>query len=65
MADCNGNKVFVLMLSFCKIENADLVINPVMVTVCFVTVTILAFVAAALSALGVRKIEPYKMIVEG
>lgn len=64
-ASLTVNKVFVLMLSFCKIENADLVINPVMVTVCFVTVTILAFVAAALSALGVRKIEPYKMIVEG
>lgn len=60
-----ANKVFVLMMRISGIENCDLAISASWVLGCTLGVIALAFVIAVLGALRARKIEPYKMIIEG
>lgn len=58
------NQVFVLALSFCKIQNAVLSISPEIIISCVVLVMALAFAVSALVSAKARRIEPVKMIVE-
>lgn len=57
-------KVTSFSLSMCGIENANMIVPISLVIGIFIAITLSAFLLTLLSAMGVRKIEPYKMIVE-
>lgn len=58
------NNAFVVMLSVCGIKNASLIVAPALLAGIFITIVGLAFVVSIICSMGVRKIEPYKMITE-
>ncbi len=57
-------KVTSLALSMCGIENANMIVPISLVIGIFIAITVSAFLLTLLSAISIRKIEPYKMIVE-
>lgn len=59
------NQSFAAMLSNTGIESADLKIPVLILIGTFAAITILAYAIVVLSSLKIRKIEPYRMIVEG
>lgn len=57
-------KVTALSLSMCGIENAQMIVPTTLVVGIFIAITFSAFLLTLISAIRIRKIEPYKMIVE-
>lgn len=60
-----GNALYGLLLGGFGIEKATLVFSPWMTAVIFAAISLVAFAAAIWCAAAAKKIEPYKMIVEG
>ncbi len=58
------NKAFVILLSVCGIQNASLIVAPALMGSILGGVVVMAFLVSIICSLGVRKIEPYKMITE-
>ena len=57
-------KITAASLSICGIKNASTVVPISLVIGVFLAITLAAFLLTVLSAIGIRKIEPYKMIIE-
>lgn len=57
-------KITAISLSICGIENASIIVPISLVIGVFIVITLAAFLLTIISAIGIRKIEPYKMITE-
>ena len=57
-------KITAISLSICGIENASTIVPISLVIGVFIVITLAAFLLTIISAIGIRKIEPYKMITE-
>ncbi len=59
-----ANQAFVTMLSASGIVNSNLTISISLMISIFVFITVVSFLVTILCSLKIRKVEPYKMIIE-